>query len=622
MVHTPRQKPVLEIVPNTRFIVFHGDQHEARPVKLHGVVRFTTPDPMSIKNVKIWLEGKRRISWFYMGGMAAGEVSDKKTFWHEERNLGTAGTHKINSGTIEWPFEFQLDPSMPESIEGMNSTYLVYDLHASVSRPGWNAKDIIAHSHLRLVRTLGPEQMETTRSRTNSDIWANKLSYSISIPTDAVVFGTSIVADVELSPIRKGIKLGKIEMRLIEAVTKRIQQSEVPDLRGDRCKVDETDVAKADMEFPEDSRVTFEDESPDNPTMEDEKYVFKAKLELPKSLRQCRQDVDSHNVNITHRFKLMVNIHNPEGHVSQLVCRLPVKLFISPNLPVDDQNMVQVGANTLTDLELNQQEVAINAPPEYGRHQLDALYNDINASGYMTRPPSGSSTPFYAQSRSASHENLHALSLNGLADMDHTHPQEGHFAPGLLRSRLANLADHGSSRQQRVPPIHHHSPSGGNTPHNGSYDLAHRSLPGAGSYFGTSFPPSNRSSPPHHSPIASIPQSRRASTEGAEDDLHQTDYDLPTLSRVPSYGAAVRTPGPVTPFIDGPPSYFEATSRPPSPGIARPSAAHMRSNTSTPGSATSLHTLRDNFAPLGVRADFNNIEHDDAHVRTLRARVD
>lgn len=100
-----------------------------------------------------------------MGGMAAGEVSDKKTFWHEDRNLGTSGTHKINSGTIEWPFEFQLDPSMPESIEGMNSTYIVYDLHASVSRPGWNAKDIVTHSHVRIVRTLGPEQMETTRSR-------------------------------------------------------------------------------------------------------------------------------------------------------------------------------------------------------------------------------------------------------------------------------------------------------------------------------------------------------------------------------------------------------------------------------------------------------------------------
>lgn len=154
--------------------------------------------------------------------------------------------------------------------------------------------------------------------QTNSDIWANKLSYSISIPSDAIVFGTSIQADVELSPIRKGIRLGKIEMRLLETVTKRIQASEVPDIRGDRSKTDETEVAKGEMEFPEDSRVLYEEETPENPVMDDEKYVFKATLDLPKSLRQCRQDVDSHVINITHRFKLMVNIHNPEGHISQV----------------------------------------------------------------------------------------------------------------------------------------------------------------------------------------------------------------------------------------------------------------------------------------------------------------
>ena len=99
---------------------------------------------------------------------------------------------------------------------------------------------------------------------------------------------------------------------------KRIQQSDVPDMRFDRSKSDEFEVAKAEMEFPEESRVTFEDDSLDNPTMEDEKYVFKATLPLPKSLRDCRQDVDSHAINITHRFKLMVNIHNPEGHISQV----------------------------------------------------------------------------------------------------------------------------------------------------------------------------------------------------------------------------------------------------------------------------------------------------------------
>lgn len=122
-------------------------------------------------------------SWFYMGGMAAGEVSDKKTFWREERALGTSGTHKINSGSIEWPFEYTLDPSMPESIEGMNSTYIVYYLHASVSRPGWNAKDITTTQHIRIVRTLGGEQMETTRSRVCAQMRRAKRS-TLTRPTD------------------------------------------------------------------------------------------------------------------------------------------------------------------------------------------------------------------------------------------------------------------------------------------------------------------------------------------------------------------------------------------------------------------------------------------------------
>ena len=310
----------------------------------------------------------------------------------------------------------------------------------------------------------------------------------------------------------------------------------------------------------------------------------------------------------------------------KLVCRLPVKLFISPNLPVDDQNMVHITANGLSDVELNQQEVAPNAPPEYGRHQLDAFYNDINMSGYMSRAPSGSSTPFYAQSRSGSSENLH--SLNGVADMNPSLPQEGHFAPNLLRSRLANLADQGSSRQQRVPPLHH-SPSGGNTPHNGpTHDLHYRSAPGSAGYFGASITiPSHHSSPPAHSPIHSVPDSRRASGDGLDDDVHQVDYDMGTLSRVPSYGAAVRTPGLMTPFTDGPPSYFEATSRPPSPGIARPSAAHMRtSGATTPNGNTSGQTLPNGgIASVTTRLDptqQTNSPIDEARLRLLRARAD
>lgn len=124
---------------------------------------------------------------------------------------------------------------------------------------------------------------------------------------------------MELSPLRKGVTLGKIDLRLLEQITKRIQSSEQPD-RSDRVKTDESEVARTEMDFPEDSRVTFDNDTTESPTLEDERYVFKARIPLPKSLKECRQDVDSHAIHITHRFKLMVNINNPEGHVSQVRC--------------------------------------------------------------------------------------------------------------------------------------------------------------------------------------------------------------------------------------------------------------------------------------------------------------
>ncbi|KAK4580035.1 hypothetical protein LTR86_000237 [Recurvomyces mirabilis] len=621
-----RNKPTLEIIPDTRFIVFNGGEHEAQNVKLTGVVRFTAPEAMSILKPKVRLEGKRKISWWFMGGLSAGEVTDKRIFWNQEQKLGIETSHKVKAGPIEWPFEFELTPSMPESVEGLRETYIVYHLHASVSRPGWNSKDVLAQSHLRIVRTLGQDSMETTRSRVNADIWSNKISYSISIPTDAIVFGTSITADVELTPIKKGIRLGKIELRLVETVVKRIQASEVPDIRGDRTKSEESEVAKQDMEFPENSRVIYEDETTENPSMADEMYRFKATLPLPKSLHNCRQDVDSHQINVTHRFKLMVNIHNPEGHVSQLVCRLPVKLFISPNLPVDESNTVCGTMNGVSDAELNDNETTLTAPPEYGRHQLDQMYSDIDPAGYMSRAGSAPGTPhgLYAQSRRGSHENLASLNglANGMSNGDATPPgQHGSATPSILHSRLADLQENGHSVTAQTPGVRFaHSTSGGGSPAPGlARDRSpERDHSGRGSYFASA----GNSAP------TSVPLSRRTSDEHDTDNVHEADYDISTLSRVPSYGAALRAPGSITPFTDGPPSYVDATSRPPSPGLQRPGPAHVRYNgTDSPTMSTiseanisrSLANIA-MAAPPRVHRDSVH-ESEEARLRMLRSRT-
>ncbi|CAK3887306.1 Hypothetical predicted protein [Lecanosticta acicola] len=651
MVPTPRShyagsrsnKPWLEIVPDTRFIVFHGTEHESNSVKLKGVVRLHTSEAISILKPKVRLEGKRRIQWWFMAAVTAGEQVCKGVFWNEEQKLGIESAHKIKAGTIEWPFEFELSPAMPESVEGLPHNYIVYHLHASVSRPGWNAKDLMAQEHIRIVRTLGQDSMEMTRSRVNADIWANKISYSISIPTDAIVFGTSITADVELSPIKKGLRLGKVELRLMETVVKRVTQADDPNLRADRQKTEENEVAKADMDFPEDSRVMYDDESIDNPVLADEMYKFQATLPLPKSLNVCRQDVDNHNINVSHRFKLMVNIHNPEGHVSQLVCRLPVKLFISPNLPVDERNEVSASPiNGVSEGELNRGETQLVAPPEYGRHQLDQMYSDIDVSGFMSRAGSGPNTPagIFAQSRRGSHENV--LSINGVADSDPS-IHHGSAMPSLLRSRLADLQESNGNqtgyRQSQVTS-RNHSPSGGNSPapgmesngqsthdHSPERCSSHPRLVslvpnGTGSYF-----PSTTASA-GQSPHGSAPLSRRASDEH-NPEIHAQDYDMDNLSRVPSYAAALRTPGAITPFTQGPPSYVEATSRPPSRAgspIQRPGQAHVRSGTSSPqpqpsGTPNALGALGNLSLSSPTAPHPPTHEEADARLRMLRART-
>lgn len=637
-----KAKPTLEILPDTRFIVFHGGEHESPSVRLTGRVRFTAPEAMSILKPKVRLEGKRKIGWWYMGGIGTGEVTDKRVFWNQEQRLGIESSHKVKAGILEWPFEFELAPSMPESVEGLKETYIVYHLHASVSRPGWNAKDLQAQEHIRIVRTLGQDSMEMTRSRVNADIWANKISYSISIPSDAVVFGTSITADVELSPIKKGLRLGKIELRLIETTIKRIQASEVPDVRVDRTKTEESEVAKADMDFPEHSRITYDDETVDNPTQADEMYKFKATLPLPKSLNVCRQDVDSHQINITHRFKLMVNIHNPEGHTSQLVCRLPVKLFISPNLPVDERNEVMGNVMPgLSDESLNNAETTLVAPPEYGRHMLDQIYSDIDPAGYMSRAGSVPGTPggLYAQSRRTSHENL--ASLNGMAnglingDVVNGHvnsssssppPNHGSATPSVLHSRLADLQEreHGSSvASLSNPSSREHSFSGPS-----SFSNRFTSTASNGNHSGTPSPaPGLINGSPDQSRENSLPSpssyfptsSRRESDENA---APAAVYDMSTLTRVPSYGAALRTPtGSMTPYTAGPPSYVEATSRPPTPPEAvlqRPSRAHLVSRRSS--GASSQQTAVPVGFGAGRRGERTSF-HDDgeARLRALRA---
>jgi arrestin-related trafficking adapter 4/5/7 len=179
------------------------------------------------------------------------------------------------------------------------------------------------------------------------------------------------------------------------------------------------------------------------------------------------------------------------------------------------------------------------APPGYGMHVLDQLYDDVDPSGIMTPAglQSGFASPFYSQSRAGSSENLAALANTAIT-------------PAALSSRLQNVPLDPSRRNTSFTSVGSHS--GANTPYlqlNDGERTAESSQP------------------------ASAELSRQTSAEDHSGGLsgHSTPpehVDMAELSKVPSYSTATRTPLPRTPSFTGMlalPDYFTAVSVPSSP---------------------------------------------------------
>lgn len=110
---------------------------------------------------------------------------------------------------------------------------------------------------------------------------------------------------------------------------------------------------------------------------------------------------------------------------------MPVYIFLSPNLPIDENhNLVnQTGQGAIVADALNDL-----TPPQYGEHQFDQLYSEIDTSGYATPggPMSGFNTPMQARSRSVSGDNITTIEAM----------RSSEFPINALQNRLNNLEGH------------------------------------------------------------------------------------------------------------------------------------------------------------------------------------
>jgi arrestin-related trafficking adapter 4/5/7 len=453
------------------------------------------------------------------------------------------------------------------------------------------------------------------------NIWPNKVEYSISIPSKAIIFGSFVRVDFKLIPLLKGLVIGNILTQIKE------EQEFVVDpewgisaLGGGQTKLDRMIVQDSYTIDPVKDEQVLDEAA--------EGYQFTRFLELPKTLNKCLQDCNVKGVKIRHKVKFNVQLHNPDGHISELRANLPISFYISPSLPINENNDLvdqspQAG-RAATENDLNH-----SAPPMYGEHTLDKLYSEVDPSGYLT-PGIGLSTPGTPclHSRQASQENLRSLNALTNGSTGSSTPNSGSVNPAALEFRLQNLHIRPSSLGQEDPDIQihpasedasrrnsdpHAQPEGQFTPHDTSASHSHPTIS-----------PNDATA---ESSIASM--SRRVSEEedgyqsGARTPFPQYAH-MEDLARVPSYSTAVKAPAPrrTTGRQNDLPSYGAALTESTSPpALAAPPTAHVTESSRTrngnvPGSPPETGS----GARAVVNRNASNLQDDERRLRLLQMR--
>ena len=129
--------------------------------------------------------------------------------------------------------------------------------------------------------------------------WPDRLAYTVSTASKAVVLGSPIHFEMKLIPLHKGMKIGKISVRVVELLDL--------SLTAKACHYPR-DVVTTEIDVNEATEIVNEDGQ--------EGWTVRGSLPLPTSLVQCMQDVDIMGIKIEHRVRFIIHLMNPDGHTS------------------------------------------------------------------------------------------------------------------------------------------------------------------------------------------------------------------------------------------------------------------------------------------------------------------
>ncbi|EDO19583.1 hypothetical protein Kpol_1018p119 [Vanderwaltozyma polyspora DSM 70294] len=269
--------------------------------------------------------------------------------------LNSSNYHTLVKGNYEFPFSAILPGSINESVEGLPNASVVYKLHATIER-NKGSTDLMCEKRLRIVRTQTPDAVELSETITVDNIWPDKVEYSISVPARAIAIGSTTKIHMHLIPLIKGLQLGPIKINLIE--NSQYCGSYSPVTYQERL------ITKLKIKDPLGHVELFSNKLkgrniPNSvPPMDyQDAWDITAEFQIPASLSKCTQDCNVlKNIKVRHKLKFIISLINPDGHISELRASLTVQLYISPfiSLGVKSEDLIDTGHVVLDEAKKDQ----------------------------------------------------------------------------------------------------------------------------------------------------------------------------------------------------------------------------------------------------------------------------
>jgi hypothetical protein len=122
------------------------------------------------------------------------------------------------------------------------------------------------------------------------------------------MFGTAIRVDFKLIPLLKGLRIGQATSQLIESHDLTLNQED-PDSVRNTYKITRTILT--DEHDIDENAIEIIDEAAEG-------YQFTRYLDMPQTLTRCLQDTDTKGIKVRHKLKFRIQLHNPDGHISEV----------------------------------------------------------------------------------------------------------------------------------------------------------------------------------------------------------------------------------------------------------------------------------------------------------------